>query len=242
MSYLDFVDVDRNRIWCPGCAIGLVFKQITKALAELKLNRKDTVAVSGIGCTGRTAGYFNLDSVHTLHGRALPVAEAIKLSNPALNVIVVSGDGDLLGIGGNHLLHAARRNVNITVICNNNEVYALTGGQLSPATREGVQTLTSPQGSPYQPMNVLGLIKANRKFFYARSTPLHLEHLKAVIKKGMEWNGFSFIEVRSYCVENAGRRQGFASSYEMLQTLKQYKIAGEKDDLAENELGIVKKE
>lgn len=241
-EFLEYVDLDRERIWCPGCTIGLMFKQIAKALTELKIEKKDVVAVSGIGCTGRTAGYCSFDSVHTLHGRAISVAEGIKLANPNLNVLVISGDGDLIGIGGNHLLHAARRNTNITVICNNNEIYGLTGGQVSPETQTGMETITTPYGNPYSQINVLGVLKSNKKFFYARTTPMHLEHLKNVVKKAITWNGFAFVEVKSYCIENSGRRQGFKNSYDMLQTLKKYKIVGEKDDLNDDEIGIVKKE
>ncbi len=148
MNYKDYIKWDRMpTTWCPGCAIGTIFKQTAFALAEIGLAAEEMTVVSGIGCSGRAAGYFNVDSVHVTHGRALPVAEGIKRANPKLKVIVFSGDGDLVGIGGNHLLHAARRDVDLAVICVNNAIYGMTGGQMAPTTPTGEKTLTSPHGS-----------------------------------------------------------------------------------------------
>ena len=121
-------------IWCPGCGIGTTVNCFTRALLDSKMDLKNLAIVSGIGCTGRVAGYVNLDSFHTTHGRAIPFATGLKLANPKLNVVVYSGDGDLSAIGGNHLIHAARRNVDIKVICVNNLIYAMTGGQTAPTT------------------------------------------------------------------------------------------------------------
>src|SRR6185436_15832264 len=134
-------------IWCPGCGIGTTVNCFTRALIDSEANLDKVAIVSGIGCSGRVAGYMNLDSFHTTHGRAIPFATGLKLANPELNVVVYSGDGDLFAIGGNHLIHAARRNVDLKVICVNNLIYAMTGGQTAPTTPGDVVTSTSPYGT-----------------------------------------------------------------------------------------------
>ena len=148
-------------IWCPGCGIGLIMQQLASVMDDLGLDKNNPVLVTGIGCTGRMGAYMNFESVYTLHGRTLPVAEAIKLVRPELNVIVVSGDGDTASIGGNHLLHSIRRNANVTVVCNNNEIYGLTGGQTGPTTPQGTNTISSPAGATYSPINLQGLVNTN---------------------------------------------------------------------------------
>ncbi|MFH1637832.1 MAG: thiamine pyrophosphate-dependent enzyme, partial [Candidatus Woesearchaeota archaeon] len=159
MSWIELIRQERMpTVWCPGCGLGILLTQVAKAFEELGLDYTNTAVVSGIGCTGRFAGYLNMDTVHSLHGRAIPLAEGIKRANENLNVFVISGDGDLTGIGGNHLLHASRRNVNITVICVDNGIYGMTGGQLAPTTEKGMATATSPYGSPYEPINLQGII------------------------------------------------------------------------------------
>jgi 2-oxoglutarate ferredoxin oxidoreductase subunit beta len=228
--------------WCPGCAIGTVFKQTAFALADLELAPTDMTVVSGIGCSGRAAGYFNVDSVHATHGRALPVAEGIKRANPRLKVIVFSGDGDLVGIGGNHLLHTSRRDVDLAVICINNATYGMTGGQMAPTTPSGAKTLTSPHGSPYAPFNIQGIITSNRRHWFARTSAFHVAHLQRTIREAVEWPGFAFIEVMAFCVENFGRRLGFKSGHEMLVKLKQdFKPrTGPEGPLGPLELGVAK--
>ena len=146
-SYKNLLKMHRYpHTWCPGCGIGAVMKNVAAVLNELGWNYRNTAVVSGIGCSGRMASYMNFDAVHTPHGRALTSAEAIKTVRPDLHVVVLSGDGDLASIGGNHLLHTSRRNANITVFCNNNEIYGLTGGQAGPTTPRGTKTITSPRG------------------------------------------------------------------------------------------------
>jgi 2-oxoglutarate ferredoxin oxidoreductase subunit beta len=228
--------------WCPGCAIGTVFKQTAFALADMELAAGDLTVVSGIGCSGRAAGYFDVDSVHSTHGRAIPVAEGIKRANPRLKVIVFSGDGDLVGIGGNHLLHAGRRDIDLAVICINNGIYGMTGGQLAPTTPAGTKTLTSPHGSAYAPLNIQGIVTSNRRHWYARASAFHVAHLQRVVREAIEWPGFAFIEVMGFCIENSGRRLGFKSGHEMLTALKRdYKPRPGPDGLlADNELGVVK--
>lgn len=228
--------------WCPGCGIGMLMIQVAKVLADLHLDYTNTAIISGVGCTGRMAGYMNFDGVYTLHGRTLPVAEAVKLVNPDLNVIVVSGDGDLASIGGNHLLHAIRRNPNVTVICNNNEVYGLTGGQAGPTTPKGTTTISSPKGTIYDPVNLQGLVKTNPVHFYAKTTIYHQPHIQQCIKEAIQWPGFAFVDVTTQCIENNGRRLGYKDAYDMLVHFrKTYRKA--KDDaetLDPYQIGILK--
>ena len=229
--------------WCPGCGLGTVMIQLAMVMDELGLDHTNSTVISGVGCSGRLACYMNVDSVYTLHGRTLPVAEAVRLVNPGLKVIVVSGDGDLAGIGGNHLLHAARRNPDLTVLCNNNQVYALTGGQAGPTTPRGTPTVSSPVGASYDPVNLQNLMKAGAKYFYAKTTVYHQVHFRKCIKEAIAWPGFAFIDITSQCIENNGRRLGFNSAYEMLLHYRMtYKRAPEgAETLGPDEIGIVSK-
>lgn len=245
MNYKDYVKWTRMpSTWCGGCSIGIVFKQLTFTLEKMDMPRENLVVVSGIGCSGRAAGYFNVDSVHVTHGRALPVAEGIKRGNSKLKVIVFSGDGDLVGIGGNHLLHSSRRDIDITVICINNETYGMTGGQMAPTTKLNIKTPTSPHGNLYYPLNLQGIITANPRHFYARSTAYHLNHLQKSIREAIEWKGFAFVDVISYCIENYGRRLGYKNGYEMLLEIKKmYKTNNRPiGNLKSQEIGIIKNE
>ena len=226
-------------LWCPGCGNGTVLKAVCDAFTELNFQKDNTVVVSGIGCSGRSAGIFDLDSVHTAHGRALPVAEGIKMANNDLNVVVLSGDGDLLGIGGNHFIHASRRNTNITVICFSNEIYGMTGGQVAPTTPQGQKTITTPQGCQDTPIDMQAIIKAHNCFF-ARSTVYHIKHLKTCIIEALKHNGFSFVDAKTHCITNSGRRLGFKNGYEMLLQFKeQYVINDRPDTLQSTEIGII---
>jgi len=241
MNYKDYLKVERYPpSWCPGCGIGIVVANTARVFEELKFKKETTTIISGIGCSGRIAGYFNLDTIHGLHGRAIPIAEGVKLTKPDINVIVMSGDGDLVGIGGNHLIHACKRNTNITVICNNNYTYGMTGGQRSPTTDKGIKTLTSPYGNVEEPINIQGLIRANKRF-YARTTTFHIPHMKNCIKEALNHKGFSFVEVISNCVENYGRRLGFKNAYEMIMSFKEhFKPAKDVKELKDNQIGIIK--
>ncbi len=242
MPYQDYLKTERfPTTWCPGCGIGLVLKETAKVFEELKVAKENLSIVSGIGCSGRTAGYFNLDTFHGAHGRAIPVAEGLKLGNTDLNVVVISGDGDLTGIGGNHLLHALRRNTNITVICVVNETYGMTGGQMSPATKLNTKTKTSPYGSPYSPINIQGLVTMNKNYFFARTITSIPQHVNKVIKEAFQWEGFSFVEIRSPCFANSGRLLGYDHIYEMYQDLKKnYKLSSD-EVLDHMDLGVMKK-
>ncbi len=242
MTYKERLKVDLfPTIWCPGCGIGTIMMQLAMVLDEMGLDERNTVIVTGIGCTGRMGGYLRHEAVYTLHGRTLPVAEAIKTVRPELNVVVVAGDGDTASIGGNHLIHAIRRNARVTVLCNNNEIYGLTGGQTGPTTPTGTKTLSSPGGNPNTPINLQGLVRSSPHSLYAKTTVYHQLHMRNAIKEAIEWDGFSFVDITSQCIENNGRRIGFASANEMLTFYrKTYKRAA-RDAVQLNpfEIGIV---
>ena len=242
MTYKERLKVDLfPTIWCPGCGIGTIMMQLAMVLDEMGLDERNTVIVTGIGCTGRMGGYLRHEAVYTLHGRTLPVAEAIKTVRPELNVVVVAGDGDTASIGGNHLIHAIRRNARVTVLCNNTEIYGLTGGQTGPTTPTGTKTLSSPGGNPNTPINLQGLVRSSPHSLYAKTTVYHQLHMRNAIKEAIEWDGFSFVDITSQCIENNGRRIGFASANEMLTFYrKTYKRAA-RDAVQLNpfEIGIV---
>ena len=203
----DLLRTDRiPHIWCPGCGIGTAFSSSLIAMRESGIDLEKTVMVSGIGCSGRGAGYVNLDSYHTTHGRAIPFATGMKLANPELNVVVFSGDGDLFAIGGNHFIHAARRNVDLTVVCVNNFTYGMTGGQVAATTPLTAKTTTTPVGNPDTPFNLPLLAYASGATYVARWTILHTRDLTESIEEALLNRGFSFIEVLSPCPVNYGRR------------------------------------
>ncbi len=242
MTYKDRLKLDLfPTIWCPGCGIGTIMMMLAMTLDEMKLDERNTVIVTGIGCTGRMGGYLKHEAVYTLHGRTLPVAEAIKTVRPEMNVIVVAGDGDTASIGGNHLIHTIRRNAPVTVLCNNNEIYGLTGGQTGPTTPTGTKTLSSPSGNPNTPINLQGLVRSSPQALYAKSTVYHQLHLRNVIREAIEWPGFSFVDITSQCIENNGRRIGFSSANEMLTFYrKTYKRAPkDAEKLNAFEIGVV---
>ncbi|HYB68869.1 MAG TPA: 2-oxoacid:ferredoxin oxidoreductase subunit beta [Candidatus Acidoferrales bacterium] len=203
-------------IWCAGCGNGVVLNCFAHALDELQFDLDKLVVVSGIGCIGRTAGYINADSFHTTHGRALAFASGVKLANPELEVLVISGDGDLFAIGGNHFIHAARRNIGIKVLCANNLNYGMTGGQQGPTTPLESITTTSPYGNIEHPFNLVHLAAASGATYVARWTTLHVRRLTQSIKRMLEKKGFCFIEVLSPCPEIYGRYNKMRSGLEMM--------------------------
>jgi 2-oxoglutarate ferredoxin oxidoreductase subunit beta len=216
----DLLRIDRiPHIWCPGCGIGTVFSGVIAAIQKSGRNRNEMAMVSGIGCSGRMAGYIKLDSFHTTHGRALPFATGLKLAKPDTKVLVVSGDGDLFAIGGNHFIHAARRNMDLTVICVNNLNYGMTGGQQAPSTPFGAKTTTSVDGSPEEPFNFCHIAAACGAVYVARWTALHIRLLTNAITEAMQKKGFSFVEVLAPCPSAFGRRNRMGSA---LDTLKFY--------------------
>ncbi len=220
-----FLRTDRMpHIWCPGCGIGTTVNCFSRALIDSKVDLKNVSIVSGIGCTGRVAGYMKQDSFHTTHGRAIPFATGLKLANPKLNVVVYSGDGDLFAIGGNHLIHAARRNVDLKVICVNNLIYAMTGGQTAPTTPNSVITSTNPYGTYDPAFNLPYLVEAAGAVYVARWTTFHVRQLAKSMQEMFSKKGFCFIEVLSPCPDalsapqQDGRRTGH---HDVLQGIQQ---------------------
>lgn len=229
-----FLREDRlPHIWCPGCGIGIALKAYIEALKLSPIPVDRQVVVSGIGCTGRVAGYVNLDSYHTTHGRAIPFASGMKLANPDLEITVFSGDGDLASIGGNHLIHAARRNVHINVICCNNFNYGMTGGQVGPTTPEGAFTLTSPYGNVEDGFNLPYLAAASGAVFVARWTALHFRNLRDAILRAFGKRGFTFIEVVSPCPTAFGRRNDFPDGLDEMEWYRENSVIDHGADLAQ---------
>ncbi|MGD8545319.1 MAG: thiamine pyrophosphate-dependent enzyme [Candidatus Bathyarchaeota archaeon] len=208
-------------IWCEGCGNGIILNCFIQALDDLKMDIDKLTVVSGIGCIGRIAGYIKCDSFHTTHGRPIALATGIKLANPELTIAVISGDGDLFAIGGNHFIHAARRNVDMTVICANNFNYGMTGGQFGPTTPLDSYTTTTPYGSIEHPFNLVHLAAAAGSVYVARWTVLHVKRLTESIKKALQKKGFKFIEVISSCPEIFGRRNRLGSAVEIMERYRE---------------------
>src|SRR3989304_3020446 len=223
-------------IWCPGCGNGIILNSFVHALDELQADLDKLVVVSGIGCIGRTAGYTNTDSFHTTHGRALAFATGVKLANPELEVVVVSGDGDLFAIGGNHFIHAARRNMGIKVICANNFNYGMTGGQQGPTTPLEALTTTSPYGNVEHPFNLVHLAAASGAVYVARWTTLHVRRLTQSIKKALQKDGFCFIAVISPCPEIYGRYNKMRSGLEFMEWFKRASVVESFSDPAKADI------
>ena len=216
-----FLRSDRMpHIWCPGCGIGTTVNCFARALVESKLNLDKVAIVSGIGCTGRVAGYMRLDSFHTTHGRAIPFATGLKLANPELTVVVYSGDGDLIAIGGNHFIHAARRNVDIKIICVNNFTYGMTGGQVAPTTPVSATATTTPYGCFERPFNLPYLAESSGAVYVARWTAYHVRHITRSMVEAFNKKGFSFIEIITPCPTLYLRRNKLGDS---LATMRYYK-------------------
>ena len=192
-------------IFCPGCGHGIVVNSFIRAIDKLQLTNNDMACVSGIGCSSWAPVYLNFDCLHSLHGRALAQAEGLKAVNPDKTIVVFTGDGDCAGIGGNHLIHAAKRNVDMTVIMMSNYIDGMTGGQRAPTTPYGATTKTSPLGNEEHPFDMYALVRGAGATFYARSCTTHPIQLQRAIEAGIKHKGFSFIEVLSPCPTTAGR-------------------------------------
>ena len=192
-------------VWCPGCGIGAAMHALASAMKESDVPLDRHVSVSGIGCSSRVPGYLNVDSYHTTHGRSLPFATGLVLTRPDLMVTVFSGDGDLFAIGGNHFIHAARRNVDLTVICINNFNYGMTGGQAGPTTPYGAKATTAPRGHFERGLVLPELARAAGAVFVSRWTTLHVRQLQQAIWRAFRTEGFAFIEVLAPCPVGFGR-------------------------------------
>ena len=211
-------------IWCPGCGIGSEVNSFAEAVKRSGIDPKKIVVVSGIGCTGRVAGYVNFDSIHATHGRAVAVATGVKLANPDLTVVVFSGEGDLAGIGGNHLIHAARRNMDLIVICNNNFTYGMTGGQVTPTTPGTASASTTPYGNYEYPFSLPLLMDACGATYIARWTSMHSRNVTQSIEEALARKGFSFIEIISPCPTLYLRRNRLGDGVDQLQNYQDNSI------------------
>lgn len=211
-------------IWCPGCGNGIVTGAIVKAVDKLNLEKDNVAVISGIGCSSRASGYLDFNTVHSAHGRALPVATGVKLADPSLNVIVVTGDGDATAIGGNHLIHAARRNIDMTVVIYNNSIYGMTGGQYSPMTPYGSKATTAPYSTIEPDFDIVELTKAAGATFVARATTFHTQLLIDLIAKGIQHKGFSIIEAVSACPISFGRQNKMGGPAEMMKWQRDHAV------------------
>ena len=235
----DLLRIDRlPHIWCPGCGLGTVLNCFVSAVLDSGIDPDKIAIVSGIGCTGRAAGYLRLDSFHTTHGRAIPFATGLKLARPDLVVVVISGDGDLIAIGGNHLIHAARRNVDITVLCANNFNYGMTGGQVGPTTPTDARTATTRRGNPEHPFNVPHLAAGSGACYVARWTTLHVRRLENSIKEARLKRGFTLVEAISPCPTLYGRMNGEATGVEIMESYKKRCIIEHGADPASAGIGL----
>jgi 2-oxoglutarate ferredoxin oxidoreductase subunit beta len=204
-------------VWCSGCSLGIVMGGLIRAIDTVGLDNDEVVLVSGIGCTGRMPVYLDFNTLHTTHGRALAFATGLKMARPDLKVIAIMGDGDALAIGGNHFIHACRRNIDLTAIVVNNLIYGMTGGQYSPTTPQGDLATTAPYGNLDQPFDVASLASCAGASFVARTSSYHTTQLQKLVAQGIQKLGFSVIEVISHCHTNYGKLNRKGDAVEMLQ-------------------------
>lgn len=222
-------------IWCPGCGNGVIMHAVVRAIDNLKLDKDKVCIVSGIGCSSRAAGYLDFNTIHTTHGRALAFATGIKLAKPELEVIVIAGDGDISAIGGNHLIHAARRNVGMTVVVMNNNIYGMTGGQYSPTTPNGELGTTAPYGNIDRPFDIAALAAGAGASYTARGITYNPAQTTFLIQKGIMHKGFSLIEGVSICPIYYGRKNKKGSAVDMLKWQRDNSIPFEKAEKMSSE-------
>ncbi len=215
-------------IWCSGCGNGIVVGAMLRSLEKLNLEQSQVAVVSGIGCSGRAGTYLNLCGFQPTHGRALAFATGVKLGNPKLHVIVLAGDGDTLSIGGNHFIHACRRNIDVTLVLFNNSSYGMTGGQHAPTTPEGYKTTTTPYGNIDGNFDAVDLAKSSGATYIARSTIYHASQLSDLIAKGISHKGFSVIEAMTICPTQYGRMNKLGGAVEMMETLRKDAVSAKK--------------
>jgi|TARA_B100000315_G_scaffold98904_2_gene90869 2-oxoglutarate ferredoxin oxidoreductase subunit beta len=208
-------------LWCSGCGHGIVLGSFLRAIQQLGLSKNEIVMVSGIGCSSRITGYVDFHTLHTLHGRALAFATGVKMGLPELNIIVPMGDGDALAIGGNHFIHTARRNIDITAIVMNNRIYGMTGGQFSPLSGYGIKATTAPYFNIDHDFDVVELATAAGASFVARTTTYHEKQLTNIITKAIQHVGFSVVEVLTQCPTYFGRKNDIGSAVDMMKLYKE---------------------
>ncbi len=207
-------------IWCPGCGHGIVLNGLLRAIEELGMSKNEIVMISGIGCSSRISGYVDFHTLHTIHGRALAFATGVKLSRPELNLIVPMGDGDALAIGGNHFIHAARRNIDVTAIVMNNRIYGMTGGQYSPLSGYGTIATTAPYTNIDHDFDIVELSVAAGASFVARTSAYHVQQMTKIIRQAILHEGFSVVEVMSQCPTYFGRKNKIGSAVDMMEYYK----------------------
>lgn len=234
-NYDEYLRTDKMpTLWCWGCGDGVILKALIRAIDKLGWNMDDVCVVSGIGCSGRFSSYINCNTVHTTHGRTLAYATGIKLTNPDKKVIVVGGDGDGLAIGGNHTIHAARRNIDLTYLIINNFIYGLTNSQTSPTTPKGMWTATMERGNIDPTFDACRLVEAAGASFVARESMIDPKKLERTLVKAMEHKGFSFVEVFSNCHVNLGRKNKMATAMANLEWIDSITLAKTKFDMLED--------
>ena len=219
--YQDYLVKEKMPLfWCPGCGDGIVLQSILRNMDQRNMTKQDTVVATGIGCWGKADDYISTNTFHGTHGRALPFATGIKLANPKLNVFVLMGDGDGITIGGNHLIHAARRNVDLIAIMVNNLNYGMTGGQYSGTTPKDSITKTSPYGPLENGFDVCDVVRAAGATYVARGTVYDVNQLDKLIGEAIDHKGFSFVEVIAPCPTHFGRSNKMSSAAVMMQWIK----------------------
>jgi 2-oxoglutarate ferredoxin oxidoreductase subunit beta len=212
-------------LWCPGCGHGTIMNNLVRAVDSMGLKKNEVVMVTGIGCSSRISGYLDFHTLHTLHGRALAFATGVKLSRPELTLIVPMGDGDALAIGGNHFIHAARRNIDITAIIMNNSIYGMTGGQFSPLSGYGKLATTAPYGNIYESFDIVELAKGAGASFVARTTTYHVGSMKEILEKAIRHKGFSVVEILTQCPTYFGRKNRIGDAVDMLNYYKDHTVS-----------------
>lgn len=245
VDYNEYLRVHRlPTTWCAGCGDGAIMKSLIRAMDELDIDRDNTAIISGIGCSGRFSGYLDFNTLHVTHGRTLAFATGMKMASPKSKIIVVSGDGDSLAIGGNHFIHACRRNIDITLIIINNYTYGLTGGQVSPSTPLGSSSPTAPNGSIEPTFDACKLAMAAGASFVSRSVVASPLHMDKMFKAALAHDGFSLVEVMSNCHINWGRKNEYAAAADLIKFLKDRSTANAEEAERDGKhlLGILKQD
>ncbi len=222
-TILDWLRIRKKfpHLWCPGCGLGIILQAVIRSFDRLQYTKDELVLVSGIGCTGRIPVYVDCNTLHTTHGRALTFATGIKLAKPGLKVVTFMGDGDAVAIGGNHFIHAARRNIDITAIVVNNSIYGMTGGQISPTTPGGMKTTTTPAGNLDRPFDICDLARSAGATFVARSTAARSRHMQNMIRLALRHEGFSMVEIVSNCHTTYGKINRLGGHLDMLRSFRE---------------------